>query len=165
MKNNGFGGEVKLKFPEGTTFEKGHWYRKVLLKEHEKMKEEKKLKSSCKRMEISQNPWKRKVDLIEISSDDESEDDSWGGIFMTDHDMQASKRCHILPPKIIKDMNKMTAQHERVLDEMSKVENLRMDQDLFLKWEMVKTVERKKVTETTDKSEGVKTVTRTVQVR
>ena len=75
------------------------------------MKEEKKLKSSCKRMEISQNPWKRKVNLIEISSDDESEDDSWDGIFMTDRNMQASKRRRKVPTKIIKDMNKMTAQH------------------------------------------------------
>ena len=48
---------------------------------------------------------------------------------------------------------------------MSKVENLRMDQDLFLKWETVKTVERKKVTETKEESKGVKTVTRTVEVR
>ena len=129
------------------------------------MKEEQKIKSSCKRMEISQNPWKRKVDLIEISSDDESEDDSWDSIFMTNRDMQASKRHRKVPTKIIEDMNKMTVQHKRVLDKTAKVENLRMDQDLFLKWETVKTVERKKVTETTDESEGVKTVTRTVQVR
>ena len=67
--------------------------------------------------------------------------------------------------KIIEGVHKMTAQHKRVLDEMSKVENLRMDQDLFLKWETVKTVERKKVTETTEESEGVKTLTRTVEVR
>ena len=40
-----------------------------------------------------------------------------------------------------------------------------MDQDLFLKWEMVKTVERKRVMETTVESDGVKTVTRMVQVR
>ena len=92
MKNEGFSGEVKWKFPEGTSFEQGHWYRKVLLKEHEKMKEKKKLKFTCKRMEISQNRWKRKVDLIKISSDDESDNDSWDGIFMTDCDMQASKR-------------------------------------------------------------------------
>ena len=105
------------------------------------------------------------MDLIEISSDDESEDDSWDGVFMTDHDVQTSKGCRKVPTKIIEDMNKMTAQHERVLDEMSKVENLRMDQDLFLKWETVKTVEQKKVTGTTDESKGVKTVTRTVQVR
>ena len=130
----------------GTSFEQGHWYKKVLLNEHEKMKENKRHKSTCKRMEISQNPWKRKVDLIEISSDDESDDDSWYGIFMTDRDMQASKRRCKLPPKIIKDVNKMTAQHKRVLDEMLKVKNLRMDQDLFLKWETVKTVERKRVT-------------------
>ena len=116
-------------------------------------------------MEIFQNPWKRKVDLIEISKYDESEDDSWDGIFMTDRGMQASKRRRKLPHKIIEDVNKMTAQHERVLDKMSKVENLRMDQDLFLKWEMVKTVERKKVTETTEESEGIKTVTRAVEVR
>ena len=67
--------------------------------------------------------------------------------------------------KIIEGVHKMTAQHKRVLDKMSKVENLRMDQDLILKWEMVKTVERKKVTETTEESEGFKTVTRTVKVR
>ena len=116
-------------------------------------------------MEISRNLWKRKVDLIEISSDDESEDDSWDGVFMTDLAMQASKMCRKVPTKIIEDMNKMTAQHERVLDKMSKVENLQMDQDLFLKWETVKMVERKRVTEMTVKSKGVKTVTRMVQVR
>ena len=60
-------------------------------------------------MEISQNPWKRKVDLIEISSDDESEDDSWDGIFMTNLAKQASKRCCKVPTKIIKEMNNMTA--------------------------------------------------------
>ena len=41
MKSKGFGGEVKWKFLEGTSFEQGHWYRKGLLKEHEKMKEKK----------------------------------------------------------------------------------------------------------------------------
>ena len=152
MKDDRFGGEVKWKFPEGTTFEGGHWYRKVLVNEHEKMKEEKKSKSKWKRMEISRNPWKRKVDLIEISSDDESEDDSWDGIFMTNLAKQASKRRCKVPTKIIKEMNKMTAQNERVLDEMSKVEHLRMDQDLFLKWETVETVERKKVSGTTEES-------------
>ena len=70
-----------------------------------------------------------------------------------------------MPSKIIKDMNKMTAQKERVLDEMSKVEELRMDQDLFLKWETVETVEEKKVTEATEESPGDKTVTKTVEVR
>ena len=59
----------------------------------------------------------------------------------------------------------MTAQNERVLDEMSKVEHLRMDQDLFLKWETVKMLERKKVMETTEESPGDKTVTTTVEVR
>ena len=59
----------------------------------------------------------------------------------------------------------MTAQNERVLDEMSKVEHLRMDQDLFLKWETVETVERKKVTETTEESLGYKVVTKKVEVR
>ena len=103
--------------------------------------------------------------MIEISSDDESNDDSWDGVYTTDCNMQASKRCRKLLPKIIKDVNKMTAQHERVLDEMSKVENLCMDQDLFLKWETVKTAEHKKVTEMTKKSKGFKTVTRMVEVR
>ena len=61
-------------------------------------------------------------------------------------------------------MNKMTAQNERVLDEMSKVKELRMDQDLFLKWETVEMVEWKKVTETTEESPGYKKVTKTVEV-
>ena len=59
----------------------------------------------------------------------------------------------------------MTAQHERVLDEMSKVEKLRMDQDLFFKWETVEMVEQKKVTETTEESTGCNTVKKTVEVR
>ena len=62
-------------------------------------------------------------------------------------------------------MNKMTAQRERVLDELSKVEKLRMDQDLFLKWETVEMVERKKITETTEESAGCKTTIKTVEVR
>ena len=62
-------------------------------------------------------------------------------------------------------MNKMTAQRERVLDELSKVEKLRMDQDLFLKWETVEMVERKKITETTEESAGCKRTTNTVELR
>ena len=41
MKDDRFGGEVKWKFPEGMNFKGGHWYRKVLVDEHEKMKEDK----------------------------------------------------------------------------------------------------------------------------
>ena len=52
-KDNRFGAEVKWKFPEVTTFEGGHWYRKVLVNEHEKMKEDKTSKSKWKRMVIS----------------------------------------------------------------------------------------------------------------
>ena len=85
------------------------------------LKEKKKQKSACKRIEITKNPWKRKVDRIKISSDD----DSWDSIFMTDHDIQANKRHCKLPPKIIKDVNKMTEQNERVLEEMSKVKKSR----------------------------------------
>ena len=48
---------------------------------------------------------------------------------------------------------------------MSKVEKLHMDQDLFLKWETVETVEQKKVTEMTEESPEYKTVTKTVEVR
>ena len=40
-----------------------------------------------------------------------------------------------------------------------------MDQDLFLKWETVETVEQKKVMERTEESPGYKTVTKTVEVR
>ena len=99
--------------------------------------------------------------MIKISSDD----DSWDGIYQTDLDKQVSKRRRKLLSKIIEDVNKMSAQHERVLDEMSKVEKLRMDQDLFLKWETLETVERKKIMETTEESVGYKTTTKTVEVR
>ena len=117
---------------------------------------------------ISNNPWKRKIDLIKKSSNDESNDDSWSRILLTDLDKQASTRRQKLPPKIVEDMNKMTAQKERVLDEMSKVENLRLDHDLFLKWEKtVETVERrtKKVSKTAEETDGYKTVKKTVEVR
>ena len=87
MKNEGFGGEVEWKFPEGASFEEGHWYKNFFVNEHEKIKEKKKQKSTCKRIEMPNNPWKRKVDLIEISSDNESDNDSWDVIFMTDRDM------------------------------------------------------------------------------
>ena len=40
-----------------------------------------------------------------------------------------------MPNGIIEEMNQMTAQKERVLDELSKVEKLHQQQDLFLKWE------------------------------
>ena len=62
----------------------------------------------------------------------------------------------------------MTAQKERVLDEMSKVENLRLDQDLFLKWEeTVETVERrtKTVTKTVKETDGCNRIKKTVEVR
>ena len=83
MKNEGFGGEVKWEFPKGTSFEEGHWYKKFLVNKHEKIKEKKKEKSTCKRIERSNNPWKRKIDLIKISSNNVSNNDSWVGIFMT----------------------------------------------------------------------------------
>ena len=104
---------------------------------------------------------------MEISSDNENDNDSWNSIYPTDLDKQASKRRHKVPSRIIKDMNKMTAQHERVLDEMSKIENLRIDQDLFLKWETVETVERrtKTVTKTVKETDGCKTIKKTVEVR
>ena len=56
-------------------------------------------------------------------------------------------------------MNKMTAQKERILDDISKVEKLHLDQDLFLKWE---TVECKKIIKTV---EEYKKITKTVEVR
>ena len=103
--------------------------------------------------------------MIEISNDDESDDDSWNSIYQTNLDGQASKRHHKIPSKIIKNMNKMTAQNERVLDEMSNVENLCMDQDLFLKWETVKTVERKTITKKVEEIAGYKIIKKTAKVR
>ena len=106
--------------------------------------------------------------MIKISSDEESENDSWNGIYQTDLDEQSSKRHRKLPTKIIEDMNKMNAQNERVLDQMSKVENLRIDQDLFMKWEeTVDTVEHrtKTITKTIEENDGCKTVKKMVEVR
>ena len=101
-----------------------------------------------------------------VKSDNESDDDSWNGIFQTNIDEQSSKRrCKEMPSKIIKDINKMTAQKERVLDEMSKVEKLHMDQDLFLKKETVETVECKKITKTIEETVEYKNITKTVEVK
>ena len=170
IEDEGFRSEVNpdWKFLEGTFFKNHQWGKRLYENEYKKDNEQKKMKAVWKRYKISDNPWKRKIDLIEISSDDESNDDSWNGIYSTDLDKQASKRRRKLPSKIIKDMNKMTAQKERVLDEMSKVENLCLDQDLFLKWEeTVETVERrtKTVTKTVKETDGCKTVKKTVEVR
>ena len=52
-----------------------------------------------------------------------------------------------MPTRIIEAMNKMTAQKERVLDELSKVEKLHQQQDLLLNWE---TMEHKKGTKTVE---------------
>ena len=160
--NDGFGGEVnpKWNFKKDTSFKNQQWGKRLYENEKKKKIKKKKEKANMKRFE---NPWKRKIDLIEISSDDESDDDSWNGIYQTDINERVSKRSHKeMSSKIIKDMNKMTTRKERVLDEMLKVEK---DQDLFLKWETVETVERKKVTETTEESLGYKTTTNTVGMR
>ena len=79
------------------------------MKNKQQQIQQKKEKAICKRYTIFNNPWKRKNDLIEISSDNESDNDSWDGIYQTDLDKQASKRRRKLPSKIIEDMNKMTA--------------------------------------------------------
>ena len=163
--NDGFGGEVnpKWNFKKDTSFKNQQWGKRLYESEMKKKIKKKMEKAKMKRFK---NPWKRKIDLIKISSDDKSDNDSWNGIYQMGIDEQISKQSRKeMPSKIIKDMNKMTAQKERVLDEMSKVEKLRMDQDLFLKWETVETVERKKVTETTEESLEYKTVTKTVEVR
>ena len=75
----------------------------------------------------------RKIDLIELDSSEESNDDSWNGIFQTDIDNQVSnkRRRKEIPTRITKAMNKMTAQKERVLDELSKIEKLHQQQELF----------------------------------
>ena len=129
IEDEGFRSEVNpdWKFLEGTFFKNHHWKKKFLENEDKKSIEQKKEKAICQRYKISNNPWKRKVDLIEISSDNESDHDSWDGIYQTDLDKQVSKRRRKLPSKIIEDVNKMTAQHERVLDEMPKAKKLCMD--------------------------------------
>ena len=128
----------------------------------EKIKNKEK-KSYLKKFE---SQWKRKIDVIEISSDDEHDDDSWNGIFQTDINKQSRTRSHKeMPSRIIKDMNKMTAQKEIVLDQMSKVEKLHLDQDLFLKWETVETVECKKITKTVEETAEYKKIMMTVEVR
>ena len=108
--NDGFGGEVnpKWNFKKDTFFKNHQWGKRLYKKEKKKQIEKKKERALWNRYE---SPWKRKIDLIEISSDEESDDDSWNGIYQTDLDEQSSKRRK-LPTKIIKDMNKMTAQKE-----------------------------------------------------
>ena len=121
-----------MEFSKRYFLQNNQWGKRLYENEKKNQIEKKKEKALWNRYE---NPWKRKIDLIKISSDDYSDDDSRKGIYPTDFDKQSSKRRRKLPTKIIEDMNKMTAQHKRDLDEMSKVENLRIDQDFFLKWE------------------------------
>ena len=130
------------------------------------MKKKIKKKMEKAKMKRFKNPWERKIDLIKISSDDKSDNDSWNGIYQMGIDEQISKQSRKeMPSKIIKDINKMTAQKERVLDEMSKVEKLHMDQDLFLKKETVETVECKKITKTIEETVEYKNITKTVEVK
>ena len=98
---------------------------------------------------------------MELDSDEEIDNDSWIGIFQTDIDKQLSKRRRQeMLSRIIKEMNRTTAQKERVLDELSKVEKLHLNQDLFLKWETVETVECKKVTKTIEVTAEYKKITK-----
>ena len=94
IKYKGFGCEVNSdwKFLEGTFFENHQWGKRLYENEYKKDNEQKKMKAVWKRYKIFDNPWKRKIDLIKIRSDDESNDDSWNGIHLTDLDKQASKR-------------------------------------------------------------------------
>ena len=67
----------------------------------------------------------KRIDLMEMDSNEESNDESCNGIFQTDIDNQVSKRCcKELPTRVTEAMNKMTPQKERVLDDLSKVEKL-----------------------------------------
>ena len=77
--NEGFGGEVnpEWNFPEDTFFKNNQWGKRLYENEKRKKIEKKKEKALWKRYE---NPWKRKIDLIEVISDDESNGYSWNGI-------------------------------------------------------------------------------------
>ena len=125
VKHKRFGGDLNpdWKWPEGTYITNNKWgnglFKKIKKKE----------KSMFKKFE---NPWKRKIDLMEMDSNEESNDESCNGILQTDINNQSSKkRLKEMPTRIIEAMNKMTAQKERVLDELSKVDKLLLQQDLF----------------------------------
>ena len=118
IKNERFGGNLNTdwNFPKRTYFENHQWGKNL----YENEKVNKKKKSVLKRFE---SPWKRKINFLELDSDEESDDDSWNSIFQTNIDNQLSKRrCKEMLTRIIKAMNKMTAQKEKVLEELSKVE-------------------------------------------
>ena len=73
--NDGFGSEVnpKWNFKKGTSFKDQQWGKRPYESEKKKMMKKKMEKAKMKRFE---NPWKKKIDLIKISSHDESDDDS-----------------------------------------------------------------------------------------
>ena len=74
MKNKGFGGDVNpnWSFPKDTCFKNHKWGKRLYENEKLKKIKNKKKKSYFKKFE---SPWKRKIDLIEISSDEENDDD------------------------------------------------------------------------------------------
>ena len=133
IKNNGFREDLNpdWNFPKGTYFKYHQWGKNLYEAEKVKKKNIKRERSIWKRLE---SPWKRKIDFLELDSDEEIDNDSWIGIFQTDIDKQLSKRRQKeMQSRITKAMNRMTAQKENILDDLSKVEKLHQNWDLFLK--------------------------------
>ena len=85
-----------------------------------------------------EEPWKKHRDLLDLDSDNESYEDA-----KYHHNKYIKWRQQSKNPwqrdnrDIIKAVNRMSAQREREIDELSKVEKLRCHKDLFLKWEEV----------------------------
>ena len=70
---------------------------------------------------INENPWKRKIDLLDSDSGDESSNESTQGLYQTDIDAQVSKRRRIrgVSIRIIETMNRMKAQNSRIINNFS----------------------------------------------
>ena len=96
------------------------------------------IKKKKKNVYWIENPWKKHQDLLDLDSNDESYEDA-----EYHHNKYIKWRQQSKNPwrrdnrDIIKAVNRMSAQREREIDELSKVEKLRRHKDLFLKWEEV----------------------------
>ena len=133
IKHEGFGGNLnpKWQWPKGTVVQP--LYKGWNMDKTYGIKKKKK-----KIYWTQEEPWKKHQDLLDLDSDNESYKDP-----KYDHNKYLEWRQQSKNPwwrdnrDIIEAVNRMSAQREREIDELSNVEKLRHHQDLFLKWEEV----------------------------
>ena len=85
-----------------------------------------------------EDPWKKHRDLLDLDSDNESyKDPKYHQNEYLEWRQRSKNPWWRDNRDIIKAVNRMSAQREREIDKLSKVEKLPRHKDLFLKWEEV----------------------------